>query len=76
MTPPDTKLKVGDLVQFRDDQRLGIVVSEVFDMRPTWSDFHPAVHVRTRHGLPPHDEGVWTWLLEDIKVMSSVDGTV
>ena len=70
MTPPHTKLKVGDLVQFRDDQRLGIVVSEVFDMRPTWSDFHPAVHVRTRHGLPPHDEGVWTWLFEDIEVLS------
>ena len=67
--------KVGDLVQFRDDQRLGIVVSEVFDMRPTWSDYHPAVEVRTKHEHTG-EEGVWMWMLDDIEVVSSVDGAV
>ena len=69
MTPPDTKLKVGDLVQFRDDQRLGIVVSEVFDIRPQWLDVYPAVEVRTKHEHTG-EEGVWMWMLEDIEVLS------
>ena len=67
MTPPDTKLKVGDLVQHQGE-RLGIVISEVFDFRPTWEDYHPAVEVRTKHGLTG-EEGVWMWLLEDIEVL-------
>ena len=60
---------VGDLVRWRGE-RLGIVMSEVFDMRPAWKDEHPAVRVRTRHGLSG-EEGTWLWLLEDIEVISA-----
>ena len=63
-------MKIGDLVQYRGE-RVGVVVSEVFDMRPTWNESHPAVQVRTQHGLTGED-GVWGWLLEDIKVVSKV----
>jgi len=63
--------KIGDLVQHQDN-RIGIVLSEVFDFRPTWEDVYPAVLVRTRHGLPPHDEGDWIWQLEDIEVLGEV----
>ncbi len=62
-------MKPGDLVQWRKE-RLGLVVSDVFDMRPKWKDEHPAVQVLTHHGLPPHDRGCWIWLLEDIEVVS------
>ena len=62
-------MKTGDLVTWRGDGRLGIVMSEMFDMRPKWKDEHPAVLVRTRHSRS-HDEGIWTWLLEDIEVLS------
>jgi len=62
-------MKPGDLVQWHKE-RLGLVVSEIFDMRPKWKDEHPAVRVLTRHGHPPHDVGFWTWLLEDIEVIS------
>ena len=62
-------MKYGDLVRWRKE-RLGLVVSEIFDMRPGWQDEHPAVQVLTRHGLPPHDLGLWLWLLEDIEVIS------
>ena len=70
-------MRIGDLVRRhqldpagRDlDRRLGIVMSEVFDMRPTWEDEHPAVHVLTRHSHSG-EEGTWTWLLEDIEVLS------
>ena len=68
MTHPDTKLKVGDLVQHQGE-RLGIVISEVFDNRPTWEDEYPAVHVLTRH-QHTGEEGMWTWHLEDIEVLS------
>ena len=71
MTHPDTKLKVGDLVRYcsdPNDGRLGIVISEVFDFRPTWEDYHPAVEVRTKHGHTG-EEGVWMWHLEDIEVL-------
>ena len=67
MIPPDTKLKVGDLVQHQGE-RLGIVISEVFDNRPTWEDEYPAVHVLTRH-QHTGEEGMWTWHLEDIEVL-------
>ena len=70
-------MRIGDLVRRhqldpagRDsDKRLGIVMSEVFDMRPTWEDEHPAVWVLTRHSHSG-EEGEWTWLLEDIEVLS------
>ena len=62
-------MKIGDLVRYCDDRRLGIVISEVYDMRPDWEDAHLAVQVRTRHGLTG-EEGVWTWLLEEIEVLS------
>jgi len=62
-------MKAGSLVQWRKE-RLGIVVSEVFDMRPTWKEEHPAVRVFTHHAQSPHDRGFWTWLLEDIEVIN------
>ena len=62
-------MKIGDLVTWRNDGRLGIVMSEVFDQRPKWKDEHPAVQVRTRHGHTG-EQGTWTWLLEDIEVVS------
>ncbi|HIC23679.1 MAG TPA: hypothetical protein EYO84_09655 [Planctomycetes bacterium] len=62
-------MKPGDLVQWRNE-RIGIVVSEIFDMRPTWKDEHPAVMVWTQHGHPPYNQGKWMWLLEDIEVLS------
>ena len=71
-------MNIGDLVRYcsdPNDGRLGIVMSEVFDNRPTWEDEYPAVHVLTRH-QHTGEEGMWTWLLEDIEVVSSVDGTV
>jgi hypothetical protein len=61
-------VNIGDLVQWKGE-RLGIVVSEVFDMRPKWKDYHPAVQVRTKHGRTG-EEGTWLWLLEDIEVLS------
>ena len=61
-------MKVGDLVQWRKE-RLGIVISDVFDQRPTWKDEHPAVQVHTKHGLTG-EVGTWTWLLEDIETIS------
>ena len=67
MTHPDTKLKVGDLVQHQGE-RLGIVISEVFDMRPRWEDSYPAVEVRTKHEHTG-EEGVWMWMLDDIEVL-------
>ena len=63
-------MKIGDLVTWRNDGRLGIVMSEVFDMRPKWKDEHPAVHVQTRHALAPDEEGLYIWLLEDIVVLN------
>ena len=62
-------MKVGDLVRWHGDGRLGIVMSEVFDMRPNWKDEHRAIHVLTRHSHS-NKEGTWTWLLEDIEVIS------
>ena len=65
-------MRIGDLVRYcsdSNDGRLGIVMSEVFDMRPTWEDDHPAVWVLTRHSHSG-EEGEWTWLLEDIEVLS------
>ena len=62
-------MKIGDLVRYCDDRRLGIVISEVYDMRPDWEDAHLAVQVLTRHGLSG-EEGTWTWLLENIEVLS------
>ena len=59
----------GDLVLWRKE-RLGLVMSKVFDFRPKWKDEHPAVRVLTHRGLPPHDRGFWTWLLEDIEVIN------
>jgi hypothetical protein len=50
-------------------------MSEVFDMRPDWEDAHLAVQVLARH-QHTGEEGMWTWQLEDIEVVSSVDGTV
>ena len=61
-------MKIGDLVQHKKT-RLGIVVSEVFDMRPKWTDEHPAVQVHATHGLSG-EWGTWLWLLEDIEVIS------
>ena len=61
-------MKPGDLLMWRNE-RLGIVVSEVFDQRPKWKDYHPAVQVHTKHGLTG-EVGTWTWLLEDIEVFS------
>ena len=61
-------MKIGDLLMWRNE-RLGIVVSEVFDMRPKWKDEHPAVQVHTTHGRSG-EVGTWTWLLEDIEVIS------
>jgi hypothetical protein len=61
-------VKVGDIVLWRKE-RLGIVMSEVFDQRPKWKDEHPAVRVLTKHGLTS-ERGFWTWLLEDIEVIS------
>ncbi len=65
-------MKIGDLVRYcadPNDNRLGIVMSAVFDSRPTWEDEYPAVHVLTRHEHT-NEEGTWTWLLEDIEVLS------
>ena len=61
-------MKIGDLVQWRKE-RLGIVVSEIFDMRPKWKDEHPAIEAHTKHGLTG-EVGTWLWLLEDIEVIS------
>ena len=69
---------IGDLVRYctdPDDGRLGIVISEVFDIRPQWLDVYPAVEVRTKHEHTG-EEGVWMWMLDDIEVVSSVDGTI
>jgi hypothetical protein len=68
-------MKIGDLVMYRDNGLLGVVMSEVFDFRPKWHAEYPAVEVVTRHAHTG-EEGVWTWLLEDIKVVSTVDGTI
>ena len=76
-------VRIGDLVRRhqldpagRDsDKRLGIVMSEVFDMRPTWEAEYPGVDVLTRH-QHTGEEGTWTWQLEDIEVVSSVDGSI
>jgi len=68
-------MKIGDLVTYREDGRLGIVMSETFDMRPKWLDVYPAVEVLTRHNHSG-EEGTWIWMLEDIEVVSSVDGTI
>ena len=71
-------MKIGDLVRYcadPNDGRLGIVMSEVYDLRPKWHDVYPAVQVLTRH-QHTGEEGTWTWQLEDIEVVSSVDGTV
>ena len=65
-------MRIGDLVRYcadPNDGRLGIVMSAVFDMRPTWEDEHPAVCVLTRHEQTG-EEGMWTWHLEDIEVLS------
>ena len=65
-------MKVGDLVRYcadSDDGRLGIVMSEVFDMRPTWEDEYPGVDVLTRH-QHTGEEGMWTWQLKEIEVVS------
>jgi len=65
-------MKIGDLVRYcadRDDGRLGIVISEVYDMRPNWEDPHLAVQVLTRH-QHTGEEGTWTWQLEDIRIVS------
>ena len=62
-------MKIGDLVRYCDDGRLGIVMSDVFDQRPNWELPHLAVWVLTRHGHTG-EEGVWTWLLEEIEVLS------
>ena len=68
MIHPDIKLKVGDLVTRNEDGRLGIVISEVFDMRPKWLDVYPAVEVRTKHEHTG-EEGVWMWMLDDLEVL-------
>ena len=73
-TIKDSMMHVGDLVRYcadPTDGRLGIVVSEVFDMRPQWLDVYPAVEVRTKHEHTG-EKGVWMWMLEDIEVVSSV----
>ena len=65
-------MKIGDLVRYCSDPshgRLGIVMSEVFDMRPDWHDFYPAVDVLTRH-QNTGEEGRYVWMLEDIEVLS------
>jgi len=65
-------VKIGDLVRYcadRDDGRLGIVISEVYDMRPDWEDAHLAVQVLTRH-QHTGEEGTWTWQLQDIEILS------
>ena len=72
-------MNIGDLVRYCadcDDRRLGIVVSEVFDTRPKWHAEYPAVQVRARHALEPDEEGIYIWQLEDIEVVSSVDGAI
>jgi len=72
-------VNIGDLVRYCadcDDRRLGIVVSEVFDTRPKWHAEYPAVQVRARHALEPDEEGIYIWQLEDIEVVSSVDGAI
>jgi hypothetical protein len=61
-------VKLGDLVKWRGE-RYGLISSEVFDQRPNWKDEHPAVRVWTCHGLT-NELGTWTWLLEDIEVIS------
>ena len=61
-------MKLGDLVR-REDERLGIVMSEVFDFRPSWEDEYPAVKVWTRHAHT-NDLIFACWLLEDIEVIS------
>ena len=63
-------MNIGDLVMDCEDGRLGIVVSGVFDFRPSWKDKYPAVSVRTPHGRSPHDEGIWVWQLKDIEIVS------
>ena len=65
MISPDIKLKVGDLVTRRNDGRLGIVMSEAFDFLHN----ELAVKVLTRH-FHTGEEGIWTWQLEDIEVLS------
>jgi hypothetical protein len=62
-------VKIGDLVRYCNDGRLGLVVSEVFEQRPKWEDEHPAVHVLTSHSHTG-EEGTWTWLLKEIEVVS------
>ena len=65
-------MKIGDLVRYcadSNDGRLGIVISEVFDFRPTWEGEYPAVHVLTRHEHSG-EEGTWTWQLADIEILS------
>jgi len=65
-------VNIGDLVRYcadPNDGRLGIVMSEVFDMRPDWEDEHPAVWVLTRHGHTG-EEGEWAWQLADIEILS------
>ena len=65
-------MKIGDLVRYYadpDDGRLGIVISEVYDMRPDWEDAHLAVQVLARH-QHTGEEGTWTWQLQDIEILS------
>ena len=65
-------MRIGDLVRYcsdSNDGRLGLVVSEVFDTRPDWHDFYPAVDVLTRH-QHTGEEGRYVWMLEDIEVLS------
>jgi hypothetical protein len=65
-------VRIGDLVRYcsdSNDGRLGLVVSEIFDTRPDWHDFYPAVDVLTRH-QHTGEEGRYVWMLEDIEVLS------
>ncbi len=65
-------MRIGDLVRYcsdSNDGRLGLVVSEIFDTRPDWHDFYPAVDVLTRH-QHTGEEGRYVWMLEDIEVLS------
>ena len=66
-------MRIGDLVRYcsdSNDGRLGLVMSEVFDTRPDWHDFYPAVDVLTRH-QHTGEEGRYVWMLEDIEVLSA-----
>ena len=62
-------VKIGDLVQRLGDERLGIIMSEVFDFRASWKEEYLAVKVRSRHNHT-QEQGDWIWQVEDIKVVS------